>query len=210
MVQAMPTLVQNQELERMIIEDRRRRGVDGPDEVWDGVYLIMPNPNDEHQQLSMYLLMWLCQLIEMKGLGQVRPGVNVSDRILEWEHNYRCPDVAVFLNDSSAECHDTFWYGGPDFAIEIVSPNDRTRDKLEFYASVNTRELLVIDRDPWSLELYRLHEGEMQLTGRCTPDAPEPLASEVLPLTWNLTAPADAQGRPRIQLRHADGRNWVI
>ena len=23
----------------MIIEDRRRRGVDGPDEVWDGVYL---------------------------------------------------------------------------------------------------------------------------------------------------------------------------
>ena len=194
----------------MIIEDRRRRGVDGPDEVWDGVYLIMPNPNIEHQRLVMYLSMWLCQLIEEQGLGQVLPGVNVSDRVVDWKHNFRCPDVVVFLNETTAESHDTFWYGGPDFAIEIISPNDRTRDKLEFYASVNTRELLVIDRDPWSLELYRLADGEMRPAGRCTPDAAEPLASEVLPLSWNLAAPADAKGRPRIELRHADGRVWVI
>lgn len=47
----MSTIIQDQELERLIIEDRRRKGIDGPDEVWDGVYLILPNPNDEHQDL---------------------------------------------------------------------------------------------------------------------------------------------------------------
>lgn len=112
----------------------------------------------------------------------------------------------VFLNDTAAECHDTFWYGGPDFGIEIISPNDRTRDKLEFYASVQTRELLVIDRDPWSLELYRLIDGEMHLVGRCTPDARESLGSEVLPLTWSFAAAAGSTVRPRIELRHANGQ----
>lgn len=206
----MSTLIQDEGLERLVIEERRRKGLDGPDEVWDGVYHIMLNPNDEHQQLAMYLCMRLCQLIEEKGLGQVRPGVNISDRVVDWRFNFRCPDVVVFLNDTTAECHDSFWYGGPDFAIEIVSPNDRSRDKLDFYASVNTRELLVIDRNPWSLELYRLIGGEMQLTGRCTPDGPQPLASEVLTLTWNLAAPAEPQGRPRLELQHRDGQTWII
>ena len=45
--------------------------------------------------------------------------------------------------------------GGPDLAIEIVSEGDRTLEKLEFYANVGTKELLVIDRDPWQLTLYR-------------------------------------------------------
>jgi Uma2 family endonuclease len=170
----------------------------------------MPNPNDEHQQLVMHLGMRLCQLFEETGLGQVRPGVNISDRVVDWRVNFRCPDVVVFLNDTTAECRDTFWFGGPDFAIEIVSPNDRTRDKLEFYSSVNTRELLVIDRDPWSLELYRLVDGEMQLVGRCTPDARQSLGSEVLPLTWSFAASAGPTDRPRIELRHADGQSWII
>jgi len=50
--------------------------------------------------------------------------------------------------------------GGPDFAVEILNPGDRTPEKLPFYASVNVRELLVVDRDPWSLELFRLCDGQ--------------------------------------------------
>jgi Uma2 family endonuclease len=206
----MSTLIQDEGLERLVIEERRRKGLDRPDETWEGTYVIMPNPNDEHQQLVMHLSMRLCQLIEETGLGQVRPGVNISDRIVDWRFNFRCPDVVVFLNDTAAECHDTFWYGGPDFAIEIVSPNDRTRDKLEFYASVRTRELLVIDRDPWSLELYRLIDSEMQLVGRCTPESRESLGSEVLPLKWSLAAATGSANRPRIELRHTDGQTWMI
>jgi hypothetical protein len=51
----------------------------------------------------------------------------------------------------------THWFGGPELAIEIVSPGDRTLEKLDFYARVGTQELLVIDRDPWQLTLYRVN-----------------------------------------------------
>jgi len=206
----MSTLIQDEGLARLVIDERRRMGLDRPDEIWEGTYVIMPNPNDEHQDLVGEIDTVLRIVIQHKGLGQVRPGVNISDRLVDWRFNFRCPDVVVFLNDTAAECHDTFWYGGPDFAIEIISPNDRTRDKLEFYASVQTRELLVIDRDPWSLELYRLIDGEMQLAGRCTPDARESLGSEVLPLTWSFATATGSSARPRIELRHGDGQTWVI
>ena len=56
----------------------------------------------------------------------------------------------------------TFWYGGPDFAVEVISPFDRSRKKFEFYARVGVRELLLVNRKPWSLELYRLDRGRAE------------------------------------------------
>jgi Uma2 family endonuclease len=203
----MSTLIQDERLASRVIAERRRLGLDGPDEVWDGTYVIMPNPNDEHQEIVGELITNLTLTIQHPGLGKVRPGVNISDRVADWTENFRCPDVAVFLNDSVAECHDAFWFGGPDFGIEIVSPHDRTREKLDFYAVVNTRELLIIEREPWSLELFRLQSGELRPVGRSTPDDPQALTSGVLPLTWRLVAAAP---RPHIELSHSDGRVWTI
>lgn len=191
----------------MLIEDRRRKGLDHHDEVWEGVYVIMPGPNDEHQNLVRGLTVALSLGVQDAGLGQVRPGMNISDRVEDWEHNYRVPDFAIFLNDSSAICHDTFWYGGPDFAIEIVSRNDRSREKFGFYASIGTRELLLIERDPWRLELYRLEGGELKLHGESSLEELQPIGSDVLPLTWRLI-PGEA--RPRIEVTHGDGRQWVV
>jgi Uma2 family endonuclease len=202
----MSTLIQDPDTERALIADRRRKGIDLHDEVWEGVYHVMPNPNDEHQSLVMRIGRPCLEVIEDPGKGVVRPGVNVSDRIDDWEHNYRIPDLAVFLHGGAAECHDTFWFGGPDFGIEIVSPDDRSRQKLGFYEKVGTRELLLIDRDPWRLELYRLTHGELSHVGASTLDDPQPLRSEVLGLTWRLVA---GQPRPQIEIAHDDGRRWL-
>lgn len=202
----MSTLVQDPYTERALIADRRRKGLDLHDEVWEGVYHIMPNPNVEHQDLVFGVGIPLRQVVQDSGQGRVFPGVNVSDRIDDWEHNYRIPDLAVFLHGSAAECHDTFWFGGPDFGIEIVSPDDKSREKLGFYEKVGTRELLLIDRDPWRLELYRLTHGELALVGASTPGDPQPLRSEVLALTWRLIA---GQPRPQIEIAHDDGRRWL-
>ena len=38
------------ELQRMI-RRRRRLGIDHKDGVWDGVYVIMPDPTNDHQEL---------------------------------------------------------------------------------------------------------------------------------------------------------------
>ena len=138
-----------------LIRERKRLGLDRLDEVWDGVYMIMPLANVEHQDLAGGLVAIFRTVIDWQGTGRSFPVVNVSDRVDDWTRNYRCPDIAVYLADSPATLRDSYWLGGPDFAVEIVSPDDRSRDKLAFYAGVHTRELLIIDRGPWRLELYR-------------------------------------------------------
>jgi Uma2 family endonuclease len=164
----MAALIQDIDLSRRLIAERRRLGHDRWDEVWEGVYVMNPLPNDEHQEIQMRLIRVFGDVIDEPRLGKVRGGVNVSDREADWDKSFRCPDVVVFLNETRAVNHGTFWYGGPDFAVEIVSLGDRSREKLDFYAKVGTRELLLVDRDPWSLELYR-HDGDrLALVGAST------------------------------------------
>ena len=84
----------------------------------------------------------------------IYPGVNISDRD-DWQQNYRIPDIAVYLSGNPAQDRRTHYFGGPDLAVEIVSPNDRTDEKLDFYATVGTRELIVIDEGYDRFELHR-------------------------------------------------------
>jgi len=158
-----------------------------------------PLPNNEHQRFVTRFSYVLCEVVENSGLGSVFSGVNVSDNKDDWTHNYRGPDVAVYLNGTQAEDCGTFWFGGPDLAIEIVSPHDTVRKKLEFYEKVNTRELLIVDRDPWQLELHRLIDKKLVLVGTSTLADPAWLASETVPLKLRLQP---GEKRPMIELAH--------
>jgi len=136
------------------------------------------------------------------------PGVSVSDRKRNWTKNFRVPDVVVFLNGTHAEDCGDYWCGGPDFAIEIVSPRDRTWKKLPFYERVGTRELLIIDRRPWKLTLFRLTEGKLLDAGQSSFDDSLPLASLVVPLSFRLVGD---QLRPAIEVTHHDGwQRWLV
>ena len=191
-----------------LIQRRRRRGLDRFDEVWDGVYVMSPLADDEHQEVSTNLASCFVNVITIPKLGKVRAGSNVSDRIQGWKRNYRIPDVVVYLNGTQAQRHGAFWLGGPDFAVEVVSQYDRSRQKFDFYAKVNTRELLIVDRYPWAIELYRLNEGgTYDLVGRSTLDDPQIFMSQALPLIFQLQ-PGDE--RPMIAIAHFDGvQTWL-
>jgi Uma2 family endonuclease len=199
----MAALIQDFDLSRQLIAERRRSGHDRFDEVWEGVYVMNPLPNNEHQQLVGALTYLFSSVIRESQLGQVMPGANISDRQHGWKKNYRCPDVVVFLNGSKAVDCGTFWLGGPDFAVEIVSPGDRSREKLDFYAKVGTQELLLVDRKPWALELYR-HDGEkLARVGKSALAKPAWLTSDVVPLKWRLVA---GKTRPEIEAVHRTSR----
>lgn len=138
----------------------------------------------------------------------VRSTINVSDRFSDWKLNFRIPDLAIFLKGSSAENCGTHWYGGPDFTIEIVSPGDRSREKLAFYESIGTKELLLIDRDPWQLELFRLSDGGLQSVGTSSVKTVREVESQTLPLTWSLLA---GDSRPQIIVRHVStNEQWQV
>ncbi len=201
----MDTLILDDVLSEQIRQERADRGADRWDEVWDGTYIMAPLPNIEHQDLVSRLTFAFLEGLSFSDECWVFAGVNVSDRVHDWKSNYRCPDVAVFLPGSTASDEDTFFHGGPDFAVEVVSPRDRSREKLAFYASVGTKELLIVDRDPWALELWRLSEGELQCAGSTRIDEAE-LASAVIPFAFSLE-----QGKKRMRIRvrqTSDGREW--
>jgi Uma2 family endonuclease len=196
-------------IEEELLAKRRAWGGDRFDEVWEGVYVMSPWANNEHMQLMAKLVAAIQTAMADQPEVRVFPGVNVSDRREDWEKNFRCPDVAVVLPDSRAVDCDTFFFGGPDFVAEIASDYDRAREKFDFYSKVAVREMLLIDRNPWALELYRLTGTKLQLAGSSDAVAGQLLSSEVLPLTFRLLA--QKKGRPPIEVVNpATGERWLV
>ena len=211
----MPTIIHDKQLEERLQAERAATGANRYDEVWEGTYMMAPMPNNEHQLFVARLTRILDELISDNDQGIVLPGANISDRIEDWQNNYRVPDVAVFLSTNSklrstpAENHGTFWLGGPDLAIEILSANDQAREKLDFYSHVETQELLVIDRDPWQIELYQFQGKALELTAQATPHE----ANEITLQTCALQLKLESQpvGRPRLTATsQSDDKSWRI
>lgn len=192
-----------------LILQRQRLGIDQKDEVWDGVYVIMPEPTNVHQRITSDLTVVLRQVVP-KSLGDVLPGANVSDRKVGWKKNFRAPDVVVVLHSGRAQDCDTHWLGGPDFLVEVRSPGDDTNAKVPFYSRLGVRELLIIHRDTRRLDLYR-HDGDVLSA------VPEQewrngqwFVSEVLPLAFRRRS---VHGQKRqIEIRRTDGQSgrWVF
>jgi hypothetical protein len=204
----MAVLITDPSLEERFIEERKLCGSDRWDEVWEGVYIVTPLPNNEHQEIVSGLIYLFNEVVVRSGLGKVFPGVNLSDVDGEWEHDFRGPDVAVFLKTGKAIDCGTHWRGAADFLVEIISTGDRTREKIAFYDRIGVVELLIIDREPWSLELYQRRDGRLQKVAQSTIAKSDIIASSSLPLTFQLI-PGDTRSQIAIT-QIASSRYWSI
>lgn len=175
------------------------------DEIWDGTYMIFPIPDIWHSSVTgLFMVAFFVVYRETKtrGCGHV----NVSDRNGDWVENVRCPDAAVFLEGNPVRDRTTHYQGGPDFLVEIAMPRDRCREKLDFYASIGTREVLVIDRKPWRFELYRRKRDKLRLD-TTTYFGDKPLRSQVIPFTFEFVR---KRRGVTIKIVHTEtGQEWV-
>jgi Uma2 family endonuclease len=190
-----------------IARERRRLGIDGHDEIWDGVYIIPPTLTIEHQRIVCDIGCVIGELFKRSSGTDVLLGANISDRRgRDWLKNVRVPDVVVVLKGGRAINCKTHYFGGPDFLVEIHSPGDPTKAKIAFYASIGVRELLVIHRDTRRLRLYRTDGTELI---PAEPDAKKWLTSDVVPLAFRRTT---AGKKPRTEVRRTDGTagRWVV
>lgn len=187
-----------------LISRRRETGADRYDEVWEGLYVMSPLANPEHQRLAGEFTAILIEVVTRGKRGVVYPGSNVTDQELDWTRNYRCPDVVVVLRESSHRCRDigATLLGGPDFLIEVRSPGDKTLEKLEFYASIGVPELLVVDRDSKALRLFRLQSG--RLAERSADEGWS--VSEVVGLRFRTTADCEVE----VQTTNPPHRTWLV
>ena len=202
----MRVVIMDPEVVDRVRAERAGAGEWARDEVWDGVLVMPPIANNEHQRVVSKLTSIFSGLIDWDAGDQALPGANVSDRDDGWNHNYRDPDAVVALSTSTARDCGTHWVGGPDLLVEVASPGEDPRLKTAFYAAIGTRELLIVDRYPWAVELYQLRDGRLDLAGRSDAANPISLASRVLPITFQLTP---AEPRPRVLVTHtATGEVW--
>jgi Uma2 family endonuclease len=205
----MTALIADPELAKRLIAERQALGQDKYDEVWDGVYVMSPMPNPEHEDIVAELIAIFVGLIKRRGLGTVHAGGNVSGNDTNWTSNYRNPDVIVYLKTNRAERREAYWYGGPDLAVEVISEGDRTYEKLPYYAKISTRQVLIIDRDPWAIILYVNQDGEMVEVARSTAENHLRVVTEAVPVSLEMAT--DESGRPQIEVRHlTEPAHWTI
>jgi Uma2 family endonuclease len=148
---AMRTLVLDPppELEDLL-ERRRRMGGDRHDEVWEGVYHMVPGPDAPHSFVAQQLAVLLDAPARAAGMYvgmEFNVGLGVED--------FRVPDLGVHR-----ELRSGTWVPTAAIVVEILSPTDEAWQKLPFYAERVINELLFVDPADRSVTWLALQDGE--------------------------------------------------
>jgi Uma2 family endonuclease len=204
----MTMLIKDPQFEESLIHERQVLGIDQHDEVWDGVYVMPPLASNDHQRVVGWFFYVLQASITIPGLGEALPGTNLAASADDWTHDFRVPDVAVFMLGSKAENHKAFWTGAADFLIEVTSPQEDAEEKIPFYSRVGVRELLVVDQEDNSLDLYRHDTRELVKVGSSMLPESVKLSSEVVPLDFRMVLHKE---QILIEVSHQQsGQTWVF
>ena len=146
----MTTVIHGENLElEALLERRRALGQDGSDEIWEGVYHVVPHASSEHALIQLDLGSELKRLVKWNGY-RVTGEFNLGE-----SNNFRVPDLGVhsgpvrglYLPTAVAVC-------------EVLSPGDATYQKFDFYHSHDVQEILVVDPVQRSMQSWaRASEG---------------------------------------------------
>lgn len=150
----MPTLVLDPQPVELVklIERRQQLGQDVLDEVWEGVYHMNPVPHASHAYVAQQLAEILGPPARNAGLVPILSNVNIGE-----SDNYRVPDGALFRTRP-----DTVFEPTAALVLEIHSPNDKTWEKLGFYAAHQIDEFLIVDKQERRVHWLGLTAGEYE------------------------------------------------
>ena len=107
---------------------------------------MVPPPSFAHEDIKTHLLAALLPVVEQLGLIICPAGLFQTDK------NYRVPDLTIGHHDHISQ---RGWEGAT-LVIEILSPNDESRDKLPFFSRVGVREAWLVEPETREIEIYRL------------------------------------------------------
>lgn len=140
------------EAPRALLDERRRLGLDGHDEMWEGVLHVVPPAGGPHQGLSSEFFVAVFHVAKRRGLVP-----RMETGLFRAADDYRVPDQVFCrpeqLSDRGAE--------GAELVVEVRSAGDDTYRKLPFLAALGVREVLVLHPTPRHAELFRLVEDQL-------------------------------------------------
>ena len=135
------------------LTDRTRRLL----EFTDGYVEELPMPTVMHQAMLSFLNDRFNAHLKPRGGFVLFAGLRVRIR----EGKFREPDLAALLNRSDPRNQDRFWLGA-DLTVEVVSPDDPTRDlitKRADYAEAGISEYWIVDPRFETITVLTLSEG---------------------------------------------------
>jgi Uma2 family endonuclease len=132
-----------------LIAQRQRTGAARHDEVWEGVYHMIPAAGFGHSLLAAQLAVLLDAPARASGLlvgAEFNLGV---------KNDFRVPDLGLHREPQLGA-----WIPTAAIAVEILSPEDETWEKLPFYAQHGVDELLIVDPRERSVTWLSLRDRE--------------------------------------------------
>jgi len=121
-------------------------------ELNEGELIVMPPPKPRHGDCQAKLCSALREFVAARSLGSVftESGYHLT------RHTIRGPDVS-FVRKARLQNPDEYFEGGPDLAVEIVSPGDDAsdlREKIQQYLSAGTLEVWVVYPRSRQIEIH--------------------------------------------------------
>ena len=147
------------ELERLPDDDSVQIELD------EGEVIKMAPAGEEHSFIELELASLLHRFVKERDLGRVYPG-DIGFRLNDG--TVRSPDVSFVRKSRVAEIQSKgFARGGPDLAVEIVSPNDSFRQltrKVRQYFQAGCHTVWVIHPDRKEVEVFEATGADRTLT----------------------------------------------
>lgn len=134
---------------------RRALGQDGRDEVWEGVYHVVPPEHGRNGMVAMQLAVLLHGPAVSAGLtagGSFNLGA---------EDDFRVPDLGFHRDPAPG-----LYYPSAALVVEVLSPHDETFAKLDFYAAHGVDEVWVVDPLERTVRIWRRVAQTLAETGR--------------------------------------------
>lgn len=128
-----------------MIERRRSLGQDRFDEVWDGEYHMSAGPTGPHAMVDSELAALLHPLAKAAGLY-----ATTAFNLGNGPTNYRVPDGG-YHRERPVEA----WIPTAAIVLEILSPEDETSAKFDFYAAHGVQEVIVADPAQRTIKCFR-------------------------------------------------------
>jgi Uma2 family endonuclease len=136
------------------LKERHRLGHDRKDELWEGVLHMVPTPSLVHGRRSIDLVMCLGRIAKRRGMSAWGEGTGVYAPDVD-PKSWRIPDVTLARPEHESERG----LEGAALCVEVLSPNDESRDKFGFYARVGVSEVWILEPRTRELELYTCLDG---------------------------------------------------
>jgi len=136
-------LGRNSDVEAMIAR-RHSLGQDRFDEVWNGEYHMSPGPTGPHAMVDSELAALLYPLAKAAGL-YATTAFNLGDG----PDDFRVPDGGYHRSIPTGT-----WIATAAIVVEIVSPDDETYAKFDFYAAHSVEEIIVADPSARAVACY--------------------------------------------------------